>query len=77
MFAIISSEQLEALNQIRVKQLKNRYNDPTLNRSFILGIDRAKMKLYDVEQKAQLVNTTEKDEVDETEVYNKFTDFKI
>ena len=77
MFAIISSEQLEALNQIRVKQLKNRYNDPTMNRSFILGVDRGKMKLYDVEQKAQLVNTTEKDEVDETEVYNKFTDFKI
>ena len=77
MFAIISSEQLEALNQIRVKQLKNRYNDPTINRSFILGIDRGKMKLYDVEQKAQLLNTTEKDEVDEKEVYSKFTDFKI
>ena len=54
MFAIISTDELEELNQILVKQLKNRYNDPTLNKKFIVGIDRAKMRLYDVEQKAQV-----------------------
>ena len=50
MFALISSEELEAQNQIMVKQLKNRYNDPTMYRRFVVGIDRAMMKLYDVEQ---------------------------
>lgn len=53
MFALISSEELEALNQIMVKQLKNRYSDPTVHKRFVLGIDRSKMKLYDVEQDAQ------------------------
>ena len=53
MFALISTEDLEPLNQIMVKQLKNRYNDPTMNKRFIVGIDRAKMRLYDCEQKAQ------------------------
>jgi hypothetical protein len=53
MFALISTEELEGLNQIMVKQLKNRYNDPTMNKRFLLGIDRAKMRLYDVEQSAQ------------------------
>jgi len=53
MFALISTEELEALNQLLVKQLKNRYNDPTVNRKFIIGIDRARMKLYDVEARAQ------------------------
>ena len=53
MFALISTEELEQLGQIMVKQLKNRYNDPTMNKRFVLGIDRAKMRLYDVEQKAQ------------------------
>ena len=53
MFALISTEELEGLNQIMVKQLKNRYNDPTLFKRFVVGIDRAKMRLYDVEQKAQ------------------------
>ena len=53
MFALISTEELEGLNQIMVKQLKNRYNDPTVNKRFIVGIDRAKMRLYDCEQKAQ------------------------
>ena len=53
MFALISTEELEALNQIMVKQLKNRYNDPTMFKRFVVGIDRAKMRLYDVEQKAQ------------------------
>ena len=53
MFALISSEDLEAMGQIMVKQLKNRYNDPTFHKRFTLGVDRAKMKLYDVEQSAQ------------------------
>jgi hypothetical protein len=53
MFALISTDELEELNQICVKQLKNRYNDPTMNKRFIIGIDRNKMKLFDVELKAQ------------------------
>ena len=53
MFALISTEELEDLNQICIKQLKNRYNDPTINKRFVIGVDRAKMKLYDVELKAQ------------------------
>jgi replicative DNA helicase len=53
MFALISSEELEGLGQIMVKQLKNRYNDPTVNKRFVIGIDRAKMRLYDCEQSAQ------------------------
>ena len=53
MFALISTEELEGLNQIMVKQLKNRYNDPTINKRFVIGIDRAKMRLYDCEQSAQ------------------------
>ena len=53
MFALISTEELEGLGQIMVKQLKNRYNDPTVFKRFVVGIDRAKMRLYDVEQSAQ------------------------
>ena len=53
MFALISTEELEEQNQIMVKQLKNRYYDPTLNKRFVVGIDRAKMRLYNVEQEAQ------------------------
>jgi replicative DNA helicase len=53
MFALISNEELDELNQIVVKQLKNRYNDPTLNKRFVLGIDRSRMKLYDVDLKEQ------------------------
>ena len=53
MFALISTEELEGLNQIMVKQLKNRYNDPTIYKRFVVGIDRAKMRLYDCEQSAQ------------------------
>ena len=53
LISLIQTEELEELNQILVKQLKNRYNDPTKNKKFILGIDRPKMKLYDVEQQAQ------------------------
>jgi len=53
MFALISTEELEDLGQLLVKQLKNRYNDPTIHKRFVIGIDRAKMRLYDCEQKAQ------------------------
>jgi replicative DNA helicase len=53
MFALISTEELEGLGQILVKQLKNRYNDPTIHKRFVVGIDRAKMRLYDCEQSAQ------------------------
>lgn len=53
MFALVSSEELENLNQIIVKQLKNRYNDPNYYKRFVIGIDRSKMKLYDVEASAQ------------------------
>jgi replicative DNA helicase len=64
MFALITSEELESMNQIMVKQLKNRYNDPTHYKRFTIGIDRPKMKLYDIEQSAQMgivdAGTTEK-----------------
>mgnify|MGYP001156774356 FL=1 len=53
MFALITSEELEELDQLVVKQLKNRYNDPTIFKRFVIGIDRSRMKLYDVEQEAQ------------------------
>jgi replicative DNA helicase len=53
MFALISTEELADLNQIMVKQLKNRYSDPTTNKRFVIGVDRAKMKLYDAEESAQ------------------------
>ena len=53
MFALISTEELQDLGQIMVKQLKNRYSDPGVNRRFVVGIDRSKMRLYDVEQSAQ------------------------
>jgi replicative DNA helicase len=65
MFAIISNEQLANLNQLLVKQLKNRYSDPNINRKFIVGVDRAKMKLYNVEQSAQ------RDIIDDTAVQSK------
>ena len=53
MFALVSTEELQQLNQILIKQLKNRYNDPNLHKRFTIGVDRGKMKLYDLEQKAQ------------------------
>jgi replicative DNA helicase len=55
MFALINTEELEQLNQIMVKQLKNRYNDPSSNKKFVIGVDRAKMRLYDVEDAAQKI----------------------
>ena len=66
MFALISTEELEGLGQIMVKQLKNRYNDPTIYKRFIVGIDRAKMRLYDCEQSAQndILDKGDEDEYD-------------
>jgi archaellum biogenesis ATPase FlaH len=65
MFALISNEELESLNQIVVKQLKNRYNDPTAYKRFVVGIDRSKMRLYDVENNAQkeLVNNGQEKDI--------------
>jgi replicative DNA helicase len=66
MFALISTEELEELGQIMVKQLKNRYNDPTMHKRFVIGIDRAKMRLYDVEQSAQkdILDSSKEEEYD-------------
>ena len=76
MFALISNEELEALGQMKVKQLKNRYNDPSINRAFIVGVDRAKMRLFDVQQKAgDIVDANQVDEKEDA--YNKFSDFKL
>ena len=80
MFALISTEELEGLNQMLVKQLKNRYNDPTVNKRFIVGVDRSKMKLYDVSQKAQtdLVDTGQEEEEEKVSTLeDKFADFKV
>jgi hypothetical protein len=80
MFALISTEELEGLNQIMVKQLKNRYNDPTVNKRFIVGIDRAKMRLYDCEQNAQqdVIDNGQEEEYNPEEKPKKsFNDFKF
>ena len=73
MFALISTEELEGLNQIMVKQLKNRYNDPTVNKRFVIGIDRAKMKLYDCDQQAQddIVDSGQEEEYNNEKETNK------
>ena len=80
MFALISTEELEALGQIMVKQLKNRYNDPTYNRRFVIGVDRTKMRLYDCEQQAQddLLDSGQDVEYnDEDKTTKKFAEFKF
>ena len=81
MFALVSSEELEQLGQIMVKQLKNRYNDPTFNRRFVVGIDRPKMRLYDCEQNAQDDIVDDKDDVNYNDkadkTKEKFSEFKF
>ena len=81
MLALISTEELEGLNQILVKQLKNRYNDPTVFKRFVVGIDRAKMRLYDCEQSAQedLVDSGQEEEYnfEEKKPKKTFGDFKF
>jgi archaellum biogenesis ATPase FlaH len=76
MFALISTEELESMNQIAVKQLKNRYNDPTYKKRFVIGVDRSKMRLMDVNENQQtLMDDTPV--YDKTEMNNKFQDFKL
>ena len=81
MFALISTEDLEGLGQIMVKQLKNRYNDPTIHKRFVVGIDRAKMRLYDCEQSAQddILDSGKEEEYnyEETKPKKSFEGFKF
>jgi archaellum biogenesis ATPase FlaH len=86
MFAIISTEELEELGQFLVKQLKNRYSDPTYNKRFMIGVDRKKMRLFDLEESAQsgindVVDSSKKvkksDVYDDTPAYDKATDNKF
>jgi archaellum biogenesis ATPase FlaH len=81
MFALISTDELEGLNQILVKQLKNRYNDPTISKRFVVGIDRAKMRLYDCEQSAQedIVDSGQEEEYtpEEKKFKKSFDEFKF
>ena len=80
MVALISSEELEQLGQIMVKQLKNRYNDPTYNKRFVVGIDRPKMRLFDCEQEAQddiLDTSVDSDPVPAKVSKAKFNDWKF
>ena len=83
MFALITSEELEELDQMVVKQLKNRYNDPTLFKRFVIGVDRSRMKLYDCEQEAQEELVDSAIEGDDTPVFDrnrgaeKFQDFNV
>ena len=81
MFALISTEDLEGLNQLMVKQLKNRYNDPTIFKRFVIGVDRAKMRLYDCEQKAQedILDNGKEEEYNKDEKVSKktFAEFKF
>ena len=75
MFALISTEELEGMNQIMVKQLKNRYNDISRNKRFCVGIDRAKMRLYDVEESAQedIIDSGQGNDQQQVDLVKKFT----
>ena len=79
MFALISTEELEKSSQMMVKQLKNRYNDPTLHKRFVIGVDRAKMRLYDVDIQEQTLtdDTPVFDKSKFNEDTSKFKDFKL
>jgi len=82
MFALISSEELEPLNQIQVKQLKNRYNDPTMHKRFVIGIDRSKMRLYDCNQDegGELIDTGKQEDDTKTSfesMKNKFASLQF
>ena len=79
MFALISTEELENMGQMMVKQLKNRYNDPTQNKRFVIGVDRSKMRLFDVDENEQTL-TDDTPVFDKTEMQDnmsKFKDFKV
>jgi hypothetical protein len=76
MFALISTEELEQQGQLLVKQLKNRYNDPTSNKRFVVGIDRAKMRLVDVDNSTEgLVQDVPV--FDNSKAQDKFNNFKM
>jgi hypothetical protein len=76
MFALISNEELEQNGQIMVKQLKNRYNDPSQNKRFVIGVDRSRMRLFDMDNPdAGLVQDVPA--FDKTEINQRFKDFKI
>ena len=82
MFALISSEELEGEGKLMVKQLKNRYNDPTMNKRFVVGIDRNKMRLYDCKDQAKIIDSGQKDDESDDNIVNvfgksKFNDFKV
>jgi hypothetical protein len=79
MVALISTEEMEQLGQIMVKQLKNRYNDPTLFKRFVVGIDRAKMRLYDCDQSAQdnIIDAGDINENAFTDTKKSFDGFKV
>ncbi len=76
MFALISTEELEQLGQLMVKQLKNRYNDPTQNKRFVIGVDRSKMRLFDAEENEQTL-TDDTPVFDNTSTGERFKDFKL
>jgi len=79
MFAMISTEELEQMGQFMIKQLKNRYADPTRNKRFMIGVDRAKMKLFDLDPSAQQQLTDANIEVpvfEKGREENKYDDFK-
>jgi len=76
MFALISTEELEKMNQMMVKQLKNRYNDPTQHKRFVIGVDRSKMRLFDVDENDQTL-TDDTPVFDKTETGKRFEDFKL
>jgi archaellum biogenesis ATPase FlaH len=76
MFALISTEELEQQGQFMVKQLKNRYNDPTMHKRFVIGVDRSKMRLYDVEENEQTL-TDDTPVFDNTTTGQRFKDFKL
>ena len=76
MFALISTEELEQQGQFMVKQLKNRYNDPTMHKRFVVGVDRSKMRLYDVEENQQTL-TDDTPVFDKTDTGKRFKDFKL
>ena len=76
MFALISTEELDQQGQFMVKQLKNRYNDPTQYKRFVIGVDRSKMRLYDVEEAEQTL-TDDTPVFDKTDTGKRFKDFKL
>jgi hypothetical protein len=77
MFAIISTEELENMGQLLVKQLKNRYNDPVKNKRFVVGVDRSKMRLFDIEESEQDNLVDDTPVFDKTKAGEKFKDFKL